>query len=170
MHGSRDNEVLLQGEYDVIVISQLGSASGDFYGLILKERLWLPDAFHSNFLSGMHGFRDNEVLLPTRYDIIMISPFGGASGDFCDWFWKSDDDFLRAFYSNFLSGMHGFWDNKVLLQGWYDVIMISPLGGVSYRFCWRNLKGRPQFHNHGSLTHFGYLSSFRSYSIFYFGW
>jgi len=25
-------------------------------------------AFHSNFLSGMHGFRDNEVLLQAGYD------------------------------------------------------------------------------------------------------
>jgi len=28
--------------------------------------------FHSNFLSGMHGFRYNEVLLPAGYDVIMI--------------------------------------------------------------------------------------------------
>jgi len=34
----------------------------------------------------MHGFRDNEVSLPTGYDIIMISPQGGASGDFYDEF------------------------------------------------------------------------------------
>jgi len=30
--------------------------------------------------------------------------------------------------------MHGFRDNEVLLQGGYDVIMISPLGGVSQGF------------------------------------
>jgi len=33
--------------------------------------------FHSNFLSVMHGFRDNEVLLPTGNDVIVISPLGG---------------------------------------------------------------------------------------------
>jgi len=59
--------------------------------------------------------------------------------------------------------MHGFQDYEVLLQGGYDVIVISPLGGVSHRFCWRNLKERPQFHNHGLLTHFAYLLLFRSY-------
>jgi len=71
---------------------------------------------------------------------------------------------------NFLSGMHVFWDNEVLLPTGNDVILISPLGGVSHRLCWRNLKEQPQFHNHGSLTHFAYLLPFRSYSIFYFGW
>jgi len=30
----------------------------------------------------MYGFRDNEVLLPTGYDVIVIYPPGGASGDF----------------------------------------------------------------------------------------
>jgi len=30
-----------------------------------------------------------------------------------------------VFHNNFVSGMHGFWDNKVLLQTGYDVIMIS---------------------------------------------
>jgi len=34
----------------------------------------------------MHGFRDNEVLLQAGYDVIVISPPGGASGDFHDGF------------------------------------------------------------------------------------
>jgi len=29
---------------------------------------------HSNYLSGMHGFQDNEVLLQAEYDVIVISP------------------------------------------------------------------------------------------------
>jgi len=29
--------------------------------------------FNINFLSGMHGFRDNEVLLQGGYDVIVIS-------------------------------------------------------------------------------------------------
>jgi len=37
---------------------------------------------HSNFLSAMHGFRDNDVLLATGYEVMVISPPGGASGDF----------------------------------------------------------------------------------------
>jgi len=36
----------------------------------------------SNFLSVMHGFRDNGVLLQAGYDVIVILPPGGASGDF----------------------------------------------------------------------------------------
>jgi len=30
----------------------------------------------------MHGFRDNEVLLQAGYDVIVIYPQGGASGEF----------------------------------------------------------------------------------------
>jgi len=32
----------------------------------------------------MHGFRDNEVLLPTGNDVIVISPLGGVSQGFVD--------------------------------------------------------------------------------------
>jgi len=54
---------------------------------ILHDRFWKSDhdfliAFHSNFSSGMHGFRDNEVLLPARYDVIVISPPGVALRSF----------------------------------------------------------------------------------------
>jgi len=31
MHGFRENEILLQAGYDVIMISPLGDASGDFF-------------------------------------------------------------------------------------------------------------------------------------------
>jgi len=37
---------------------------------------------HSNFFTAMHGFRDNEVFLQAGYDVIVISPPGGASDDF----------------------------------------------------------------------------------------
>jgi len=30
----------------------------------------------------MHGFRDNKVLLPTGYDVIVMSPPGGAARNF----------------------------------------------------------------------------------------
>jgi len=43
VYGFRDNEVLLQAMSDVIVISSLGGASGEFSWKILIERLWLPD-------------------------------------------------------------------------------------------------------------------------------
>jgi len=52
--------------------------------------------------------RDNEVLLQGVYDVIVISPKGALQAIFHDGFWKSDHDILIAFYSNFLSGMHGF--------------------------------------------------------------
>jgi len=83
----------------------------------------------------MHGFRDNEVLLQGGYDVIVISPQVALQAIFHDGFWKSDHDLLLVFHINLLSGMHGFRDNEVLLQAGYDVIMISPLEGVSHSFC-----------------------------------
>jgi len=50
---------------------------------------------------------------------------------FNDGFWKSDHDFLIALNINFLSGLHGFWENEVLLLTGYDVIVIYPPGGAS---------------------------------------
>jgi len=82
----------------------------------------------------MHGFRDNEVLLQAGYDVTVIFPPGALPANFHDGFWKSDHDFLIAFYTNFLSRMHGFRDNQVSLQTGYDVIVISTLEGASGKF------------------------------------
>jgi len=43
MHGFQDNEILLQAEYDVIVISPLEGALRSFTWQIVKEQPWLPD-------------------------------------------------------------------------------------------------------------------------------
>jgi len=43
---------------------------------------YFPIVINSNFLSAMHDFRDSEVLLQAGYDVIVISPLGGASRDF----------------------------------------------------------------------------------------
>jgi len=92
----------------------------------------------------MHGLRDTKVLLQARYDVIMISPPGGAPRDFfLDEFWKSEHDFLITFLSNFLSAMHGFRDNDVLLQAGYDAILIFPPGGAPRDFSWRIIKEQP---------------------------
>jgi len=40
----------------------------------------------SNFLFVMHGFRDNEVLLQARYDVIVISSLGALPANFHDKF------------------------------------------------------------------------------------
>jgi len=115
---------------------------------IFNDWFWKSDrdlliVFYYNSSSGMHGFRDNKVLLQARYDVIMIYSPRGASGNFYGGFWKSDHYFLIAFLSNFLSGMHSFRDNKVSLPTGYDVIMISPLKGASGNFLWRILKEQP---------------------------
>jgi len=59
-------------------------------------------------------------------------------------FWKSDHDFLTAFHSNFLSGMHGFRDNEVLLPTGYDVYVSPRPGGAARTFSERILKKRPR--------------------------
>jgi len=88
---------------------------------------------HSNFLSGMHGFRDNEVLLQAGYDVIMIS-WWALQAIFHDGFLKSDHDFLIAFHSIFFICDACVRDNKVLFQTVYNVIVISPPGGRFRRF------------------------------------
>jgi len=45
-----------------------------------------------------------------------------------------DYDFLIAFHSNFLSGMHGFRDYEVLFQAGCEVIVISPPEGAARNF------------------------------------
>jgi len=49
---------------------------------------------------------------------------GALQATFHDGFGKSEHDFPLAFHSKFVSGMHGFRDNEVLLQAGYDVIVI----------------------------------------------
>jgi len=80
---------------------------------------------------GEHGFRDNEVLLQAGYEVIVISPPGALQAILHDIFWKICHDFLIAFYSNVLSGMHGFRDNEVYLVTDLAVIVSPPPGGAS---------------------------------------
>jgi len=54
---------------------------------IFHDGFWKNDhdfliVFRSNFSAGMHGFRDNEVLLIAGYDVIVISSVEGAAGNF----------------------------------------------------------------------------------------
>jgi len=58
---------------------RLGALHADF-----QDGFWKSDhdfliAFHSNFLSAMHGFRDKVVLFQAGCDDIVISPPGGAT-------------------------------------------------------------------------------------------
>jgi len=54
---------------------------------IFRDGLWKSNhdfliVFYSTFLVTMHGFRVNEVLLHTGYDVMVIYPLGGVSDDF----------------------------------------------------------------------------------------
>jgi len=88
----------------------------------------------NNVLSAMHGFQDTEVFLQAGYDVIVILGQGALHAILYDGFRKRDHNFLIAFHSNFLSGMHGFRDNEVLLQAGYDNIVNSPPGAASGDF------------------------------------
>jgi len=70
-------------------------------------------AFHSNVCSVMHGFRDNEVYWKPNMTSSWFIRQGALNAIFFDGFWKSDHEFLIAFHSNFIFGMHGFRDNEV---------------------------------------------------------
>jgi len=91
--------------------------------------------FYTNFLSRLHGFRDNDVLLHARYGVIVwFFRQGVLPANFYDEFWKSDHDFLIVIQSNFLFMIHGFRGNEVLLQARYDVIVTSSLGAAPANF------------------------------------
>jgi len=74
-----------------------------------------------------------------------LAPRGRFTRFFYDGFWKSDHNVLIVFHSNFFSGMHSFWDNKVLLLIRYDVIMISSPRGASDDYSGRILKSEHDF-------------------------
>jgi len=78
-----------------------GALHAPFHGGFWKSDHDFLIEFHSNFLSVTNGFRDNEDLLQAGYDVIVISPPGGASRYLQDGFCKSDHNFLIAFHSNF---------------------------------------------------------------------
>jgi len=85
---------------------------------------------NSNFLSAMHDFRDNKVFCKPYMTSSGFLRQGALHAFFQDGFWKSDRDFLIVFHCKFLSGIHGFRYNEVLLPDKYDVIVISPLEGA----------------------------------------
>jgi len=64
-----------------------------FHGGFWKNDHDFLIAFHSNLLSGVHGFRDNEVQLPTGYYVIVSTPPEALHALFLDEFWKSDHHF-----------------------------------------------------------------------------
>jgi len=97
------------------------------------------------FNLGCMIFRDTRFYCKPNMTSSRFLRQGSLQAIFHDGFWKSDRDFLIAFLSNVLCGMHDFRDNEVLLPTGYDVIVISMLGGVSHRFCCRNLKEDPSF-------------------------
>jgi len=142
----------LRAKYDVIVIYPLYAISQDGF--------WKSD---HDFLIAFHIVTFYLRCMVSEITMFYCKPDmtsswlrrqGALNAILHDGFWKSDHDLLIVFHSNFLSGMHGFRDNEVLLQGGYDVIVISPLGGTSGNFSWRILKERPWLPDSVPYKHF----------------
>jgi len=57
--GFQDKKVLLQAGYDVIVIYPPGAFHATFHDIFWKSDQDFLTVIHNNFLSAMHGFRDN---------------------------------------------------------------------------------------------------------------
>jgi len=90
---------------------------------IFHDDVWKGDhdflkVIHSNFISAMHGFQDNEVLFPTRYDVTVIYPLGGV---FLDGIWKRDPSFIIMVH----------WLIS-LISYRFEVIRHFILAGISY--------------------------------------
>jgi len=85
---------------------------------------------HSKFLSTMLGFQDNDVLLPIGHELHRAA----SHAIFHDGFRKIDRDFLIAFQSNILSGMHGSEITRFKCKPLFDVIVIPPPGSASRDF------------------------------------
>jgi len=84
MHGFRNNEVLLQAGYDIIVILRQGALYAIFGLLILIGRsiFYISVVLYCNYTSIMHRFRFSELYRFAGNDVIAISSLGGASDNF----------------------------------------------------------------------------------------
>jgi len=87
MRGFRDNEVFLPTENDVIVISPLGALPAIFHDVFLKRDHDFVIVFHGNFyLGSMASVITRFNCKADNYDVIVISPLGGAFDNFYDGF------------------------------------------------------------------------------------
>lgn len=118
---------------------------------ILKKQPWLYSnvpwqlisvllAIHTGFV--MPRCRDDEIYLRnTKYESI-ISPQGVAVFTFQWRILKGRTRFpILMFHGNVFSVSHHFRHNYDFLKTRNYIMVISPLGGAAYSFCWRILKG-----------------------------
>jgi len=72
----------------------------------------------------MHGFRDNEVLMQAGYDVIVLSPPGGASRYFTWWILKGQPRLYIHVWLTLLPILNGL--NVIRL---FNVVWDFPTGG-----------------------------------------
>jgi len=112
MHGFRDNEVLLQAGYDVIVISPPADC-----------RFWKGDpdfilVLHYNYMSVVHSFRFNELFMFAGNDVIAISSLGELHVISDYGFRNGDPDFIFMFNWHFLCILNRLEVIQLFLFGW----------------------------------------------------
>jgi len=97
MHGFRDNEVLMQAGFDVIVISPPWGAARKFF---ISDSEWATPILYLFCIvttSIVHRFQFNELFMFAGNDIIAILPLGDASGNFLFQILKGRSDFVFIF-------------------------------------------------------------------------
>jgi len=116
---------------------------------LFHDRFWKSDhdfqfMIHINFLATMHSFRDNEVVLPTGYDVIVSPPKGGTSRDFfmtdseraimTSWYWSIVTFYLQCMVSDITR----FFASRIWRHRDF-----TARGHYIGDFLWRILKERP---------------------------
>jgi len=137
--------------------------------------MWTGSSAYYNFLAFFYGTALNGEIYTfymgcmfkeiTRYyckpDMTssLFCRKGAVHAIFHGGFWKSDYDFLIVILSNFLSAMHGFRDNEVLLPTGYEVNVSLPPGGAARTFSWRILKERLRLPDQSSFISYTWYMS-----------
>jgi len=97
---------------------------------------------HGNFLSAMHGFQDDEVVLPSGYD----------RGRRMHFFITDSERATITFWLCLFSYRVCFRDNMVVLPTGYHVIVSPQSGGDACTFSLRSLKERPWLPDQSIIT------------------
>ena len=101
--------------------------------------------------------------------MFVIAPLGSAANTvLSDGFGKCDNIFLKLINGNFISIMHYFRYNVVLLQTETDAMVLYSLGVLFTQFVMTDSERVIKVYAHALLTDFAYLKPLKSYSAFPF--
>jgi len=145
-------------------VLRLGALHANFQGGFWNSDHDYLIAFHSKYLSRIHGFRDWVVFSSRLWRHRDFSVRGHCTQFFDCRFCKGDPDFILVLHRNYTSIVYRFH----VCRKWCHSDFVTR--GASGNFWLRILKGQPRIYIHVQLTLFVYLEWFRRYSTFLFGW